>query len=189
MIVTARGPLLGTLAFLVVATAGCTQFAIETQRGTDADFARYRTFAWMRIADAPPQDQDMGTRGLNDRVYSAIEGALQRKGYAPAEHDAADLLLTFRILKQDGYDDEHVPYAAQWRRGAYVAAMHATPDSWERGTLIVDVVDRNRNALVWRGAASARLLPHTSYETSVERAQAAVAKIFEDFPARPSVGP
>ena len=107
----------------------------------------------------------------------------------PAEHDAADLLLTFRILKQDGYDDEHIPYAAQWRRGAYVAAMHATPDSWERGTLIVDVIDRARNTLVWRGAASARLLPHTSYEATVERVQAAVADMFKAFPARGSVGP
>jgi hypothetical protein len=172
------------LALAAIAVTGCAQFTVRSDRAPDADFARYRTFAWMRHAEAPPGDQDTGSRGLDNRIYSAVETELQRKGYAPAEHDAADLLATFRILQRDGYEEAHVAYGTQWYRGAYLDAMHASPDSFVRGTLIIDLVDRTGKTLVWRGAASARLLPHTSYEATVERAQAAVTKTFETFPAR-----
>jgi hypothetical protein len=172
------------IALVSVVVAACTKFAVRTDRKPDADFTRYRTFAWMTIAASPPNDQDTGSRGLDKRIYSAVEVALQRAGYVPASSGDADLLLTFRILKEDGYDDEHIPYAAQWRRGAYLEAMHASPDSYERGTLIIDAVDRAENTLAWRGSASARLLPHMSYDKRAERAEDAVAQIMATFPAR-----
>jgi hypothetical protein len=172
------------LLFIAVLAAACTQFTVRSDRNPDADFSRYRTFAWMPIAAAPPADQDTGSRGLDKRVYSAVEGELQRRGYAPVPSADADLLLTFRILREDGYDDAHIPYAAQWHRGAYLAATHASEDSYERGTLIIDVVDRAQNALVWRGSASARLLPHISYDKKVDRVNSAVEQILKPFPAR-----
>lgn len=176
----------GRTAIVVAAivASACTQFTVRSEPRADADFARYRTFAWMPIADAPPIDQDTGSRGLNNRIYSAVEHQLQRDGYAPAAPADADLLFTYRVLREDGFDDAHIPYAAQWHRGSYLAATHASEQSYERGTLIVDAVDRRENALVWRGAASARLLPHLSYEKRAARAEDAVAKILATFPVR-----
>ena len=172
------------IALAGVLATGCSQFTIRADRSPGVDFARYRTFAWMPIAAAPPDDQDTGSRGLNDRIYSTVEAELQRRGYVPAASDAADLVMTFRILRQDGYDDAHIPYAAQWHRGAYQQALHASSDSYVRGTLVIDAVDRTGRALVWRGSASARLLTHTSPERTLKRAEAAVAQTMKDFPAR-----
>jgi len=179
-----RGKFHGAVSLLVVLAAGCTQFAVRADRAPDADFSRYRTFAWMTIAAAPPADQDTGSRGIDDRIYSAVESAMHTKGYTPAASTAADLLVTFRLLRQDGYDDEHISYMSQWNRGAYLNALHASSDSYVRGTLLIDVVDRATNTLVWRSSASARLLPHLSYEAKVERAQEAVEQMLETFPAR-----
>ena len=179
-----RNALRTAITLIAVVGSGCAQVTIRTDRNPAADFAGYRTFAWMPIAAAPPADQDAGSRGLENRIYSAVEGELQRRGYTPAASSAADLLVTFRILKADGFNDADIPYAAQWHRGAYVAALHASSDTYVRGTLIVDAVDRTQNLLVWRGSASARLLPHTSYEKKVERVESAVAQILETFPAR-----
>ncbi len=181
---TQRRRLRVAIALFAIAAAACTQFTVHSDRSTTADFTRYRTFAWMPIADAPPIDQDTGNRGLNNRLYSAVEHQLQRDGYVPAASADADLLFTYRILREDGYDDAHVPYAAQWHRGAYVELAHASDQSYERGTLIVDAVDRRENKLVWRGSASARLLPHLSYEKRAARAEDAVEKIFATFPVR-----
>src|SRR6185503_10535511 len=178
-----RNALRTAIMLVVVVGAGCAQFTIRADRNPATDFARYRTFAWMPIAAAPPADQDAGGRGLENRIYSAVEGELQRRGYAPAASGAADLLVTFRILRNDGFDDADIPYAAQWHRGAYVAALHASDDTYVRGTLIVDAVDRTQNMLVWRGSASARLLPHASYEKKVDRAESAIAQILATFPA------
>ena len=62
--------------------------------------------------------------------------------------------------------------------------MHASSNSYTRGTLIIDVVERNDNVLVWRGAASARLLSMPSYEHMVARAEDAVKQILASFPSR-----
>jgi hypothetical protein len=175
---------LGAIVLVAVVASACTQFTVRADRSPSADFARYRTFAWMPIAAAPPADQDTGSRGLDKRIYSAVERELQRDGYAPVASGDADLLFTFRILKVDGFDDAHIPYAAQWHRGAYVGALHASDDPYDRGTLIVDAVDRAENVLVWRGSASARLLPHLAYDKRAERAEEAVAKILATFPVR-----
>jgi hypothetical protein len=172
------------IALVSVVVSACAKFAVRADRKPDADFTRYRTFAWMPIAASPPNDQDTGSRGLDRRIYSAVEVALQHDGYVPAASADADLLMTFRILKEDGYDDEHIPYAAQWHRGAYLDAVHATPDSYQRGTIIIDAVDRAENTLAWRGSASARLLPHLSYDKRAKRAEDAVAQILKTFPAR-----
>jgi hypothetical protein len=181
---TNRSGLRAAITLLAVVTLACSQFTTRADRNPSADFTRYRSFAWMPVAAAPPADQDTGSRGLDKRIYSAVEHELQRSGYTPASSADADLLFTFRILKDDGFDDAHFPYAAQWTRGAYVGALHASDDTYERGTLIVDAVDRAENALVWRGSASARLLPHLSYDKRAERAETAVAKILAAFPVR-----
>jgi hypothetical protein len=180
---TNRHALRAAIMLLVVASA-CTKFTVRTDRNPEADFTRYRTFAWIPIADAPPADQDTGDRGLNNRIYSAVEAQLRHDGYAGAPNSSADLLVTFRLLKDAGFEDAKLPYAAQWHRGAYVEALHASSDSYDRGTLIVDAIDRTANVLVWRGSASARLLPHLSYQERAARAEDVVAKIFESFPAR-----
>src|SRR6185436_5918930 len=90
------------IPLVALVAAACTQFTIRTDQNPAEDFARYRTFAWMPIATAPPTDQDTGDRGINNRIYSAVEGELQRRGYTPTPSAGADLLVTFRLLKNDG---------------------------------------------------------------------------------------
>ena len=173
---------LGLLALGV--TIACSQFTVRTERDPDADFTRYRSFGWLPIAQAAPIDQDTGDRDLTKRVYSAVEARLAGKGYAPAASDAADLLVTFRVLRMADYEAPHFSYTMPWRMGAYRDALHASGDSYDRGSLIIDVIDRRANELVWRGSASARLLPSMSYAKSVERIDAAVQQILAPLPAR-----
>ena len=181
---TSRGTRLGLAILAIAAVTACSHFTIRTDRAPDVDFARYRTFAWLPLSAAPPDDQTTGDRGLDKRVYEAIEGDLERKGYVLAAPDTADLLVTYRLLKTDGYDEAHLPYQAQWYRGAYLTAAHASADSYTRGTLIIDVVDRRADELVWRGSASARLYINTAYDKAVARAQLAIEQTLATFPAR-----
>lgn len=173
---------LGLLALAV--TMGCSQFTVRTERDPEADFSRYRSFGWLPIAQAPPMDQDTRDRALTKRIYEAVQSQLESKGYAAAASDGADLLVTFRVLMTDGYEEPHYAYSMPWRRGMYRDTLHASADSYERGSLIVDVIDRRANELVWRGSASARLLASASYEKKVSRVDAAVTQILAPLPSR-----
>lgn len=175
------GPALLLLGLLATA---CAQFTIKAESNPAADFGRYRTFGWLASDAAPPADRDTGDRFIDARLTADIESAMQRKGYLPATAGAPDLLLTYRLVRTDAYDEPALPYGAVWRRSTYEQVLHASADSYDRGTLIVDVIDRAANELVWRGSASARLLPNLSYKQRVARAQAAVDAIFRRFPVR-----
>jgi len=171
------------LAAIVVA-GGCAQFTVRADPNPDADFSRYGTFGWLPLAAAAPIDQDTGNRGLTDHIYSTVEQEMARKGYKPAANAAADLLMTFRLLRDDGYDDNVLPYQTAWQRGTYRAALHESSTTYTRGTLMIDVVERDNNQLVWRGSASARLMSLPSYERMVERAEDAVRQIMASLPGR-----
>ena len=131
-----------------------------------------------------PDRSGHGDRDLTKRIYAAVESQLEGKGYTPAANDAADLLVTFRVLRSDEYNEAQFPYSMPWRMGTYRSALHASDDSYERGSLIIDVIDRRANELVWRGSASARLLPSLPYDKTVKRIDAAVKQILAPLPAR-----
>jgi len=182
---TARARVRGALALLALAAVtGCSTFTVHADREPGADFGRYRSFAWFPLAKVPPDDQTVGDRYVDKEIYEAIEGDLQRKGYAMATPDTADFLLTYRLLKSAGYQDLELPYTTQWHRGVALAVLHEYPDAYDRGTLMIDAVDRATGDLVWRGTASARLLSHTSYENTLKRARKAIEKTLADFPRR-----
>ena len=169
------------LLAVLLAVAACTKYEIQSDRDPAVDFSRYRTFAWMPRAAAPPADQDTGDNAMDNQIYSFVEAQLERRGLTPAPSATADLLVTFRLIRNEGYDETNMPYGLGWR-GMYRASFHTSGDLYVRGTLIVDVVDRKTNQLVWRGSAEGRLRPWTSYQEGVARAKDAVDKMFKDYP-------
>jgi hypothetical protein len=57
-----------------------------------------------------------------------------------------------------------------------------TAREYEVGTLILDVVDRASNQLVWRGAKEGRLQKNQSPEKRTEVIKETVANILSNFP-------
>ena len=57
-----------------------------------------------------------------------------------------------------------------------------TVRTYTEGTLILDVIDREKNELVWRGSASKTIDEMDSPEQRVSTIEAAVEKLLKDFP-------
>jgi hypothetical protein len=169
---------------LVLAAGACSRFAVQADADPNADFARFTTFAWLPLEDAPPMDQRLQDRAIERRVQSGVEAGMRAKGYQQAASGVPDLWVTYRLIT-DSRSSRGVPagfggYQLGWWAGGRIQRT----DSYERGTLIVDVIDAKDKKLVWRGSASARLLPHISFEKRAKRATQAVEQIMADFPAR-----
>jgi len=164
------------LAFLV-AVAACSQFTVRSDRDPDVDFSSYRTFGWLPLDIAPPADQQVPDRYIGRKVVQAIDEQLTDKGYAAASGTQPDLYVTYRLIQAA---TTNVPLS--YARGYW--ALHASPDTYDEGTLVIDVIAVKTNTLVWRGTASARLLPTLPFDKAVARAQAAIAQTFKTFPAR-----
>jgi hypothetical protein len=172
---------------LGVALAGCSRFAVRTRHDPSADFAALHTFAWLPPNEAAPADQYVLDRAIDARIRSAVGGELRAKGFGPAEGAAPDFLLNYRLASTPASGARGDPMRFGWGTGWWVgwAGSEAIyTESYDNGALFLAVLDPRSRRMIWIGAAEARLLPHISLERSLERVDAAVHRILEDFPPR-----
>lgn len=166
----------------LVAIAGCSRFQVRTAQDPAVRFADYESYAWLPRSVALPVDQRLQDRQLERIVRAGVARGMATKGYGQAAVKEADLLVTYRLVSADrqvaGAPRGYSAVAGTWMRDDW------SSDSYERGSLVVDLYDRERRRLVWRGMASARLLPHLSHEARVERVTKAIDEIMVGAPAR-----
>jgi hypothetical protein len=187
---------LGALAATgLLALTGCAASGpeIRTDYDANADFARFSTFAFM----------DREERGVarsydtiaDRRVIAAVTRELEDRGYRLAETDP-DLLVNFAISTEDVQEIRSVPSTMMpppwygWRAGYYYPWPAYTYETWvdtyQRGTLFIDLVDPERRQLVWEGSAVGRVTEAARGDPGAAL-DGAVSEIFARYPFRAGV--
>lgn len=178
----------GVMAAGALALAGCAAPGpqVRTDYDASADFSRYATFAFM-----PREDRSYQT--LSDqRVMTAVARELEARGYRRVAEDA-DLLVNFSVVTEDIQEVRTVPSSVVpppwygWRSGYYYpwpAYTHETwVDSYQRGSLFIDLVDAERRQLVWEGQAASRVT-RAAREDPAGAIDQAVTEVFARYPFR-----
>ena len=116
----------------------------------NVDFVDYLTYDW-----GPPDNLPVGDPRLDnnpffkDHLQGAIEKALAAKGYERAATEAPDLLVHYHANVSQRVE----VYNADSQYGYCYENCNARVVDYEEGTLVVDIVDRETNKVVWRGWA------------------------------------
>jgi hypothetical protein len=135
------------------------------------NFERYRTYSWAKV-ETPNSLWD-------ERVKEAVDKALQSKGWQEVP-DGGDVSVVAvgttnekRTLRTfyDGFDG--------WMWGGFGDAT-TYEDTYQVGTLVVDMFDTRTKKLIWRGSASDVL--STKPDKNVKELEKSVDKMFEHFP-------
>lgn len=172
---------------LLMALAGCSQFAVRTRADPSADFAGLHTFAWLPLSEAAPADQRLRDRTVDARLRADVDRELRTKGFVPAGDGAPDFLLNYRLASSPASSVRGDPARFGWGTGWWVGWAGAEAiytESYDTGALFLAVIDPRTKHMIWIGAAEARLLPHISIEKRFERVDAAIRRILQDFPPR-----
>jgi hypothetical protein len=134
----------------------------QIQWNTDYDFSQVRTFSWKASAGQSLAESDPF---LHQHIINAIEYQLTASGLQEVDSNA-DVVVTYYgstetnyTLQSDSFGYGFGGYGlGGW--GAYGYGM-AGPvstttrvSSYDRGTLVVDIVDADDEELVWRGTVS-----------------------------------
>jgi len=170
------------LVLALAATVACSQFNVHTNRDPSVDLTRFRSWDWLPGDLLEPADQRLPDRYLDRKLRDAADRVLRAKGYVRAAGESPDFFLNYRLTTADRSSSQP-PY--RYGLGTWWPERELrSRDSYDVGTLLLDVVSPQTRALVWRGTASARLLPHASLEKSARRTESVVEHVLEDFPAR-----
>jgi len=183
--------LLAACALLLL--AGCaTGPRISTDADPEADFSRYRTWAFYQpIA----MEQSGYSTFLTQRIRDDVRREMEARGYAYDEK-SPDLRVNFQGIVQEKTDVYSVPrsdvqYFYSYRARSYYAVPfwydETQVNRYTEGTLTVDLVDAAKNRLVWTGAAIGRVTRKAPQERAAE-VDHAIGEIFLRYPFRAGSG-
>jgi hypothetical protein len=174
---TAQGAKRVVCAGTVVLVASCSSLRVSHDYDTRFDFSRIKTYTWV------PSEPSAGVSGLTiQRVQSAVDRELAAKGYTKSdENPDARIAMHAAVSEKYTVTDRSYgfSYGRHWR---YVDAGYVEVDSYEQGTLILDVIDAATNAAVWRGIGTRVVQRNLSPAQREERINEAVEKILAQFP-------
>ncbi len=175
--------------FLIV--AGCAQLQTGSKIDDATDFTELKTFSWLHDADKPAEDVRLNDPKVRQTVRTAVEESLVSKGYEKVERQQADFLVTWfgaieQKMKKENIDHFYAPYGygRLYRNPVMNTESPRTIAEYEKGTIIIDIVDPKRQKLIWRGSGSGRLAEDQPEQTALRNLNRSVTKILAPFPAR-----
>ncbi|HEX4912696.1 MAG TPA: DUF4136 domain-containing protein [Vicinamibacterales bacterium] len=140
------------IAFLSgTAMAGCASLTVSSHVERGINFAEYVTYDWGRRDSLPVGDARLDNNEFfRDYVEGAIEKRLLAKGYERATGGEPDVVIHYHATVAQKLD---VRDADSSFANCFDEDCAARVSEFEQGTLVVDVVDRRTNRLIWRGWA------------------------------------
>jgi hypothetical protein len=172
------------LPLLLLSALACATVRVSSDHDPTANFAAYRSYAWIPDPPARTGHPRLDSELVQDRVRRGIDRTLAAKGFA-RDDESPDFLVTYHLAvdrKLDVYTMDHVYYGYY---GYRVLVPETIVDEYDEGSLIIDVVDAREEKVVWRGVGSRRLQDATGPQDPVkleERTFKAVDEVLESFP-------
>ncbi|WP_428660712.1 DUF4136 domain-containing protein [Runella sp.] len=179
-----------TIAFvtaLAIAFASCTTVKVNR---SSANLAKYKSYAFMepdvKAGRNPLYYNDIATQN----VEAVVDNTLLEKGLQKNE-DNPDLLVGYHFFVQQKTRTVtdpapfYGPYMGWGRWGwrgwspGYWGWGRTRTETYQDGTLVVDMVDARSKKLVWRGSIENAI---TSPANITERLPKEVNKILEKYP-------
>lgn len=154
--------LLGMLAL----AAGCAAPKPDLRSDYDrkVDFSQYNTFGFFDPAQRTTTGPAYDTL-IDQRLEEAISREMEARGYTRS--DTPDLKINYSVVTQEVQEVRSAPsarpvYPYYGYRGRYYDPWPSYGyDTWvvdyEKGSLLIDLVDAKTNQLVWEGAGEGRL--------------------------------
>lgn len=165
-----------TLASLAALLAGCASGpSTRVDRDPAVDLKAYRTFSFY---DQAPGRATYSTI-MSARLKQATRQALERLGYTYSDSQP-DLRVNIIANVVNRQELRSTPGVGPFGYRAWGASSIETVD-YRQGTLVIDMVDASKRALVWRGVAEGRIGQKASRDPGAA-VDLAVKEIFANFP-------
>jgi hypothetical protein len=173
-------------ALLSIATLFVSTFlpvALSAQVKTDydhnANFGQYKTFSWGKVKTRDPL--------LVDRIKDAVDRTLTAKGWSQVDSGGDISIIAMEITQnQQTLNTFYDGFGGGWRwrgfGGGGFGDATTTTETYQVGTLVVDLFDAKTKNLVWRGSSSDTLSDNADKNT--KNLDKGVEKMFGHFPPK-----
>jgi hypothetical protein len=162
-----------SIAMLLVLTAASFAQQVKTDYDHSANFGQYKTYSWEQVKTQDPL--------MVNRIKDAVNRALTAKGWTQVASGGDVSVMAMEITKnQQTLNTFYDGFGGGWRWGGGFGNATTTTDTYQVGTLVVDLFDTKTKNLIWRGSSSDTL--SNNAEKNTKNLDKGVQKMFKDFP-------
>ena len=176
-----------------IAMASCSLFEVSYTVDPQTDFSQYHSFSWYNegFDDSISGIFGVNTAHLDSAIRTSIQQQLQHKGFSLSAPDSADLWINYQAIAQSTLSDRYL-YSVEDISQSYVRKQIRYSSSfdasrryttvYDEGTFIVDIIDRAKMLLIWRGTVETPIGLYNNELRDIKRMQKAVKKLLKKFP-------
>lgn len=162
---------------------GCSSITVSSDYNESTDFNQLKTWAWM--LNSPEGNFDLGVVNplVRSRIQDAIATELAAKGYLEIIEGASDFHVTYHARAQEEIEVQPMPgpmIRPRWGGGFPEVYQY------EKGTLIIDLIDARTQHLIWRGIAKGAVDWQISHDQRTKLIDEAIHKVLAQFPPKRS---
>ena len=146
------------LALILTGCASGPTITVNSAPGTD--LSKFQTYNFMQPLGT---DRSNGARtAISTMLISSVSSEMASRGLK--QSDSPDLLVDFFVTTEERMDvrttgSMHTMHRSHWNRGCCSTwpTYQTTVRQYTQGTLLIDLIDPNRNAMIAEGAAQSRI--------------------------------
>jgi hypothetical protein len=165
---------LGLALASLLATAAAAQ-KITTESSPDANLASYKTFTWLK-------EPNVTDPLMKQRIVDDVNRQLQAKGLQRVDN-GGDLAVAAHMATQTQktlntfYDG----FGGGWRWGGGFGSSTTMVNTYQEGTLVVDLFEAKTKQAIWRGTATQTVSKNP--QTQAKNIDKAAQKLFSKYPS------
>jgi len=165
-------------ALVALTMTGCASHVV-TDYNSAVAFDDYSSWAF-----APRPDSSSFVTLDGNRVQNAVERELNSKAMNKVELVEADLLVSWKIVEEDRLEQSGVGLGFGFGTGNFGWGLSAPPPVREvkEGKLVIELVDKGSEEVVWRAASRRYLNENQSPETRSKLVDEVVTEMFTKYP-------
>lgn len=140
-----------TVSLFISISFSVAQDLIAVDDNEDVDFSNFTSYTWAPVVNNTASENYISDRSLKFTIQQTIADELDARGYTRTSADP-DFFVSYKVIKEE-IDPLNPP--EQTERSS-IATLDNTGQNREfkEGTLVVQLLDRDRNTVLWQGAAS-----------------------------------
>ncbi len=175
----------------------CSSVSVSTDYDKDQAFSSLKTYRW-HPAESKVKSSDARIVNpiMDARIKGAIDKQLALQGFNK-QSPQSDFIVNYSVTTQDKVDfDTYNTYSGfgpgwGWH-GSYghrgmnigMSSTQTVAKTYQKGTLVIDIINSKNNKLIWRGLGSKKLPSTSSAEQMDELISLVVNSILAHFPPK-----
>jgi len=167
----------------LIAACSSTKPAIDFD--PQADFSAYKTWSW--LPGGPPEtgDRQLDSPEVRERLKRGIEDEFAARGFQ-MNADSPDFYVFYHAALNQAINERNIENYYQYvNYTVFVPWVTSSyTETWDVGTLIIDVFDAKTRTLVWRGTERTKMNAQAGPRENEPLIRNGVRDMLKEFPPK-----